>query len=287
MNKKVEKTIDKLMQRIKEVDDQWTKEWKPVLQCNVKGRPYTGINQVVLTMAAALCNYTSPYWLTFNTIKKMGGKVRKGERGMHITFVRIIEEDESNDGRRHVILRGYTVFNACQADGLPEAFYMEQTRFSMDAIDGMLAQLGVTVKVGNKACYIPSQDVILMPPAHTFHSKAGYYKVLMHELVHWTGKRLDRNVGDQRAKAYAFEELVAEIGASLLAAAFDLDADVDNSAAYIKSWMRFLQDDAEAFVKASKKAAQAFDYIIKEGGLTIQYDDLHEHDNSEHEKAHL
>ncbi|MBQ0766391.1 MAG: hypothetical protein KBT62_08585 [Sulfitobacter litoralis] len=57
--------------------------------------------------------------------------------------------------------------------------------------------------------------------------------------VHWTGaeKRLDRIKKFGNKAAYAFEELVAEIGACLLAVRLGVEPEFDQSAAYIEGWL--------------------------------------------------
>jgi antirestriction protein ArdC len=94
------------------------------------------------------------------------------------------------------------VFNVCQIDGLPEAFYVEPDP-AMDlgtrpdaALEAYFARSGARIETTAepRAYYHPGRDMIHMPPVATFHETSGYYDVLGHETVHWTGgeARLDR-----------------------------------------------------------------------------------------------
>src|SRR5438445_11883187 len=90
-----------------------------------------------------------------------------------------------------------------------------------------------------------------------------FYNVVFHELTHWTGhkSRLDRDLKTHfGARAYAAEELVAELGAAFLSAEFGFDGDVRN-AGYIATWIELLKSDKRAFFTACSKASKAADYL--------------------------
>ena len=83
----------------------------------------------------------------------------------------------------------------------------------------------------------------------------------MHELTHWTGPRLKREYGSFGDKKYAFEELIAELGAAYLCAEAGLGYQTQH-AAYIQDWIKLLESDKRAFFRASSKAQSAVDYIL-------------------------
>src|SRR5258705_6301598 len=90
-----------------------------------------------------------------------------------------------------------------------------------------------------------------------------FYNVAFHELTHWTGhrSRLDRDLKKRfDVRAYAAEELVAELGAAFLSAEFSFDGDVRN-AGYIANWIDLLKSDKRAFFTACSKASQAANYL--------------------------
>ena len=81
--------------------------------------------------------------------------------------------------------------------------------------------------------------------------------------THWTGhkSRLDRDLKNRfGSRAYAAEELVAELGAAFLSAEFGLDGDVRN-AGYIARWIELLKADKRAFFTACSKASKAAEYL--------------------------
>lgn len=91
------------------------------------GVPYNGINVVMLWSAATTKGYACPLWLTFKQAIELGGNVRKGETGELVVYANRItrtETDDQGDEQQREIpyMKGYTVFNAEQCDGLPARF---------------------------------------------------------------------------------------------------------------------------------------------------------------------
>lgn len=116
------------------------------------------------------------------------------------------------------------------------------------------------------ACYVPSKDVIGMPPIVAFDSAEDYAATLNHESVHATmaPHRVGRDMGKKFDKhALAAEELVAEIGASLLGAHLRLPPHhIRDHSAYIGHWMKLLADDKRAFLAAAAQAQTAVDWLL-------------------------
>src|SRR5690606_23920571 len=74
------------------------------------------------------------------------------------------------------------------------------------------------IEAGTEAMYVPSKDVIRIPPRNTFDSLEAFYATLFHEFGHSTGTkhrldRLSREHGELNlgVHSYGFEELVAEM----------------------------------------------------------------------------
>ena len=103
-----------------------------------------------------------------------------------------------------------------------------------------------------------------MPPIATFHNAAGYYGTLAHETIHWTGseKRLERIKKFANREAYAFEELVAEIGACFLGAQIGVAPEFGQSAAYVEGWLKALKEDKRAIFRAASEAQKAADFVL-------------------------
>jgi antirestriction protein ArdC len=130
--------------------------------------------------------------------------------------------------------------------------------------DHLMRCIGADIREDHcEAYYVSSHDFISMLAFGAFKGADHFYNVVFHKLTHWTGhrSRLDRDLKNRFGwRAYAAEELVAELGAVFLSAEFGFDGDVRN-AGYIATWIELLKADKRAFFTACSKASQAADYL--------------------------
>lgn len=117
-----------------------------------------------------------------------------------------------------------------------------------------------------RAMYLPALDEIRLPLPGRFVNADNYCATLLHEFVHWSGhpSRLHRAFGARFGDAaYAFEELVAELGAAFLMGHCGLvDATIEGHAAYLEAWLAVLRNDRTAIFTAARHASDAFDWIV-------------------------
>jgi antirestriction protein ArdC len=242
------------------------------------GVPYQGINVLMLWGAAVERGYAAPIWMTFKQALELGGCVRKGEKGSQVvyasTFSRTETDGESGEESERDIpfLKGYTVFNVEQIDGLP-AHFTAPAEPPLDPVqriahaERFFGATGATVRHGgNQACYSVASDFVQMPFFETFRDAESYYATLAHELTHWTRhpSRLDRTFGRKRFgdEGYAMEELVAELGAAFLSADLGLTPEPrEDHAAYIGHWLNVLKNDKRAIFTAASHAQRAADFL--------------------------
>ena len=256
----------------------WIKPWSATAgmntPCNAAtNRPYSGCNVVLLWMAAN-AGYRTPRYLTFKQALDLGGNVRKGEHGTKVYFVKQLQVADRNgeEGKTRIVpmMREYTVFNVDQCEGLPDRVLtlgevkVRNTDQRDATIDEFLGSSGVEIREGmGEAYYRPGADFISLPRFEAFKSAATFYATAFHELGHATGhkSRLDRDLrGRFGDKAYAAEELIAELCAAFLCAEFSLDGELRH-AGYIQSWIGLLKTDCRAFFTACSKAQAAADYL--------------------------
>jgi antirestriction protein ArdC len=264
----------------------WTQPWNarhaagPICKpLRFNGQTYSGINVLTLWATANERCYAAPIWMTFRQAKELGGNVRKGEKGAPVvyadTLLRTQTDDRTGEQTESVIpfMKGYTVFNIEQIEGLPAHFYAQadaqpnpDTRIA--EAEALFAASGADIRHGgNSAYYAPAEDRIQMPTFESFRDAQSYYATLAHELTHWTrhSTRLDRDFGRKRFgdTGYAREELVAELGAAFLCADLGLKLeDRDDHAAYIASWLKVLKNDNKAVFSAAAHAQRASEYIM-------------------------
>jgi antirestriction protein ArdC len=249
----------------------WRKPWRTLSPVNlVSEKAYRGVNVFLL----ALAGYGSPYWLTFNQAKQLGGNVRKGEHGTKIVFWKCNHyETETEDGeveeRKSAFLRYYVVFNLEQTEGLKALLTLPPTR-PIESAEAIVSGMPnpPAFEQDFRAAYIPSKDTVTMPSRTAFASQAEYYSTLFHELTHSTGhaKRLGREGFDTPqmfgSESYSREELIAEMGSAMLCGVAGIEQNtVANSAAYLKTWISRLKSDSRLIVQAASAAQKAADYI--------------------------
>lgn len=241
------------------------------------GVGYRGVNVVALWAEAVLSGYTSGAWASYRQWAKLGAQVRRGEHGATIVFYKAREQREDevdgDDTGPQLIARASRVFNADQVAGWTGGDPPPGSGAAdLAAVEAFVRATDAKVRHGGQAaCYRPREDLIEMPDRGRFltteagSATEGYYAVLLHELTHWSGAahRLGRNFGERFGdEAYAFEELVAELGAAFLCADLAIsNAPRPDHAAYVSTWLKVLKDDRRAIFLASRLANQAAQYL--------------------------
>ncbi|WP_315012397.1 zincin-like metallopeptidase domain-containing protein [Capnocytophaga leadbetteri] len=198
-------------------------------------KPYRGVNRLLLQERIGFAGaFRNPYFLTFNQIKKHGGRLKKGTRGYEVVYysIRYIVPADKNTGRkaysstntqkvinylaknklsedivtRIPMIRYYNVYNGASIEGID--FQLDKLQIGRAVPDTASENQAAALIVenypnppaikheGNRAYYSPSDDYVKMPKKEQFDSINDYYRILFHELTHSTGhdKRLDRGI---------------------------------------------------------------------------------------------
>ena len=238
-------------------------------------RPYRGINVLLLNLVAASRGFPDHRWLTFRQAGELGAHVRKDERGTPIVFFKMTEVGQPVQEMQHdapqakvvPLLRSFIVFNTAQIEALPERL---QRRAPIpwnpcDEAETLIAASGACLRHGgNRACYVPAEDVIQLPPQAWFPDAESFYATALHELTHWSGtaNRCNRPLGMRHGiEAYAFEELVAEMGSAFLTNHCRLPGKLQHDS-YIASWLSALRNDKRLIFSAASQAQRAADYLL-------------------------
>ncbi|WP_316213891.1 MULTISPECIES: ArdC family protein [unclassified Bradyrhizobium] len=280
-----QKITDQIVRELEKGVRPWHQPWNVEHAAGRITRPlrgngisYQGINVLMLWSAAIEKGYTAPIWMTFKQAKELGAHVRKGEEGSLVVYadkiIRSETDAETGEEAERAIpfMKGYTVFNVEQIEGLPAHYYAQPPERTepvqrIARADAFFVSTGANlVHGGSRACYVPSIDNIHMPCMDFFRDAESYYATLAHECTHWTWHetRLNRDFGRKRFgdEGYAMEELVAELGAAFLSADLGLTPEVrEDHAAYIGSWIKVLKNDKRAIFTAASYAQRAADFL--------------------------
>lgn len=264
----------------------WVQPWEadsvaPGLPRNaLTGRPYSGINILILWNALTENGWRTQSWLTFRQARAAGGSVRKGARGTCVVYADRFTPDAetektgSGDAPRTVaFLKRFTVFNIDQCEGLPADLAPDPVPLADAEIvpqaEALIAASGVAVRIGgDRAFYAPAEDFVQLPPPRAFLDPVNFYSVALHELTHATGHkaRLDRPILNAfGSPAYAREELVAEMGSAFLASALGIAPTVRH-ADYLGAWLDVLRADNCAIFRAASAASKAADWLLARHG---------------------
>lgn len=286
------KVFESVIAEMEKGNAPWVKPWRDMggrgdaMPYNAAtGRKYSGGNVVALWFAGM--PYSANGWVTFKQALAEDCVVRKGEKGTAVFFMSVLdkkakqgEEEAPGKPGRFFFAKAFTVFNVEQLDELkPGALErlmgkhrtpvadIAPTDIERNAVaDAMIADTGAKITHGgSSACFIPSLDLIKMPVAESFDSADSYYGTLFHELTHWSGHESRLNLITPAAFGspdYAFEELVAELGAAFLSATFGYNG-ITQSAAYLKHWARKCRETPDLLVKAASLASKAVDSLTQ------------------------
>lgn len=242
-------------------------------------KPYRGINRLLLDGGE---------YATFKQIKEHGGKVKKGEKAQLIVFWKWIEKEDEESGeiKKYPVLRYYFVFEInTQCEGLEskrtKVYAQHEPILKCEEIvEGYKCKPKIR-HVAGRAYYRPSDDIINVPHMSEFKKVEEYYSTLFHEMTHSTGHKDRLNRQSIRelsenpfgSELYSKEELVAEIGASLLCSYAGIEnKTIENSANYIQSWINCLKNDKRLILTASQQAEKACDFILQGGTLDVSTD---------------
>ena len=242
------------------------------------GNFYRGVNTVALWAAGRVRGYGLPYWATFLQWEKLGARIRRGEKASVVVFYKREEsppDDEDRESARgpRSILKGSFVFNAEQVDGWPFPVPTEEDRTErLHEVDSFIESLGADIHYGSDAAYYSKRfDRIHMPDRRDFidtgagTATEGFYSVLLHEHLHWSGhaERLNRDLSGRFGdSAYAMEELVAELGAAFLCGELGISVHPrQDHAAYVRSWLVVLRQQKTAIFTAASTATAACRFL--------------------------
>ncbi len=259
-----------------EGDGKWKRTW------NISGlfptnaltsRPYTGMNRFYLMLMGITYLATSKQW------KQLGAAVQwdREPKPLPLSLLcPIIKTDtDSVTGKKTQNLIGFSGFNAYrETDQIgwvpPVVATLDFT--PIEAADRLVAACGVTViHGGDKAMYADSDGTVYMPWPERFDTVLEYYRTLIHEVVHWTSNKDRCNRRDDTRKkhgenSYAFEELIAEIGATFLSNELGLGQEElfrTNHIKYIKHWLDMMRGDSNVIVSAASRAEVAVKFLLK------------------------
>lgn len=203
-----------------------------------------------------------------------------------------MSEEERAKYKVYPKLQVYNVFNVAQTNlqearpelwkkledaNSPKKFEQVGEQFSFEPVDRMIKDnlwiCPIKEVKGDNAYFSISRNEIVVPTRQQFINGESFYSNLFHEMGHSTGaeNQLNRLKPGQTfgSAEYAREELVAELGAVLVAQRYGMTKNIkEDSAAYLKSWLNSLHESPD-FLKTT-----LFDVKRSTGMITQRIDKI-------------
>jgi len=278
--KAVDKIIDLVIEGLENGTVPWRKTWKDIVPMNAfSQRAYNGFNVLLLSFWCGKNKFSHPLFGTYKQIAEAGGNVKKGEKAFPVIFWKITEKKEVDDetGEEETAKRFtsfyYNVFNLHQAEGIDiEKLIPEVSHNSnnpLETCETVIRHMPNPPAITHDrpgAFYMRHSDMVNVPEIYRFDNSGEYYATTFHELAHSTGhtSRLDRFQENKTVfgkNSYDFEELVAEMAATLLCSHCGIEQTVENSVAYLTGWAKFLKENKKSTLFSASTKAQMAVYL--------------------------
>lgn len=269
----------------------WIRDWSAGSRfpCNARtGHRYAFGNALILQMSMAVNGWSRNEWVTYRGAAEVSNAERPlpGQKGTLICQPRLVQLTKDKDGNvlpddehiKFMRFGGLTVFNIEQVTELKEEYSLVQHTFEPDcSIESLLAAVPFELIAGQHAAFRPATNQLIMPPADQFVDTDAYYSTLFHELTHWTGgaSQMNRKLVsfESDPKAYAFEELIAELGSAYLCAYFGIKNETRH-ASYLNVWLGHFKGDKSFFFSAAARAQKAAEYLLAYAVESVSVDDV-------------
>jgi antirestriction protein ArdC len=295
---------EKVIKALNEFDGEklaWVRPWR-TLDCAYRNafskHRYSGLHNI---LSCAIAGFSDPRFMTFNQIRKNGGKLKKGSKSVSLIAWKMCKNEKVDPvtGKKEIktipFSRIISVFNAEQTEGLDlpkiDENVIDESMKVDDRIVEIYEGLGVKSNISedktvNVACYLPHEDRIELPNVKQYKNVDDWSGTALHELVHWTAHktRCDRDLSKYGfdVDTRAFEELVAELGSMFLQMQLGINGWMDqNNIKYIDGWKKATKGKkGDRFIyKACKLAEEACKYIIENSGIELDDDEGEEDAN--------
>ena len=269
----------------------WRKPWSVVPTCNaITEHQYGGINPLLAQVDVMAKGYQYPLFAGFKQAQEKGWKLQKGSKATWLRWGGVVRKEKEDPVTGEVEEEVFTAVKWLQVFNLdcfddsesehPIAEVIDRYRgpenpdARIDEAEWLIfAQDADIQHGGSKAAYSPSRDQIRIPHFEAFSSAELYYSTAIHELIHRTGheSRLNRDIRNQFGTSeYAFEEMVAELGASFVCNELGITPALEHHASYIEDWMELIGTDNKAFFKATTLAQKAANLLLNNATVDLE-----------------
>ena len=285
----IDKIVDMVIEGLENGTVAWRKTWKDLVPMNAfSERPYEGLNIFILSFFCSKYQFSYPLFGTYKQINDAGGRIKKGQHSFPVVFWKVtdtkkkqaqVQDEDGNEAstkcKKIFTPFFYNVFNMDQTEGIDIQKYVpditKKDNSPLEMCENIIHHMPNPPRICHDqpgAFYSPFQDMVNVPEISRFDASEMYYSASFHELAHATGhpNRLNRfEIGSTifGSNTYSYEELVAEMAATLLCSHCGIEQTVENSVAYLTGWASYLKKERKTTLfGAATKAQIAVRYIL-------------------------
>jgi antirestriction protein ArdC len=242
-------------------------------------KPYRGGNQFYLNLVAAAQGYKSPFWLTVNRVKKLGGTLKKingpEEKGtgqktsIVFLFKPIVKNEGTEDEEVFFFLKYDRVVNLDQVEGIEAPKLKPSDLTPHERADSIIQHMPKLPPIAHLdedllQGYDSATDSVTVHSPN-YGEINGYYRTLFNYLVASTAhsSRVGRVIDDHGT--HSKENLINAMGSAMLAGLCEIPMpSISRHQSYIDGWIDLFENHPRLVVQASSKAQRALDFIMPE-----------------------
>ena len=187
------------------------------------GKRFKGLNSVQLRSVAQEKGYNDPRWMSYNTTNRVGAKIRKGERGTRVEYLRFPPKEKTPTGKNTPEAAGgdkqkeqpkishhtYVVFNAEQIDRMPalekQLAKEPQQHEVCERAERMIQDSGVKIKKPPNgqdfSHYDKGRDTIVISEMEKFKTPEAYYSQAVKEMAGREGHEQQKDRPEPQSEA--------------------------------------------------------------------------------------
>ena len=259
------------------------------------GKHFKGLNAVQLKSVAQEKGYNDPRWMSFQAANRVGAKIKKGERGTRVEYLRIPPKAQSSQAKQaqgkdtpngaaagdkqkeqpNITHRTYVVFNAEQIERMPALEKQlpkePQQHEICERAERMIQDSGVKLESPPNgqsfSNYDKNRDTIVIPEMDKFKSAPAYYSQAVKEMAGRAGHEQHKNRPEPQSEAQQLtassrHDMRREMASETIAAKLHLPKEPTGER-HKAQWAETLRNNPNELRYAARDADRMADKVLE------------------------
>ena len=250
---------------------------------------YKGLNAIQLKSVAQEKGYDDPRWMSAAAAKRGGVKIRKGERGTRVEYLRFPPKSQASQGKDspeassgekgkeqpRISHHTYVVFNAEQIERMPaleqQLAAEPQSHEVCKRADRIIRDSGVQLESPpqgqNYSTYDRDRDTVVIPPRDRFKSYEAHYSQAVKEITGRAGHELRKDHPEpqgeaQQAAAEARHDMRREMAHDTICSKLHLPKKPTGER-HQKQWAETIRNNPSELRHAARDADRMADKVLE------------------------